>query len=533
MGKKQTTSRKETQRAPRGGFGWLFLLLITGGLLALFVYAPHVITNLGSAPRVPSQLGDQPLDTQDQSADVMTRDVAIEARSLAGDVSGLAQRQDDPVEEAPSRPMIDDPVEESFQDAARGQDILGRAEEAYASYRWEEARSLASSLRGLAVEPAVRLRADDIVDGTRRLEALFQALGTREELTRNLETHPSLVEVVQRGRPNRVVPIASMNEQEPLKLDDPVTWLREQLASAGEVAVLLESRIATMLSAAEVSEVRSAQVDDIIAERRQTMERRVGEFEADPELRDDPMAWYEAARFAYQNHIDDKVVDMLDRALLLSPDLAQTIREDAAQDWFARMIVAMENENRNAATGFMRQIQRYEDTMVYAQARAFYDGNMDELRRAREEAMAQQRAQREAVRERQLQRAQAQGDDQEVERIQERERQQERGPRVASQGDGADTSRGDDRRGTPAPTGSGDMASANASFDKGMEIYQRAQSMGATRDRDQAYREARKHFLAALQVYSAAVEAGDTSVESRMIQTNQLQYACMKYARSF
>ncbi|TVR15364.1 MAG: hypothetical protein EA401_02875 [Planctomycetota bacterium] len=531
MAKKTSPSRSQ-QRAPRRGFGWLFLLLITGGLLAVFVYAPQVISDFGSSPRVPSQLGDQPLDTQDHSSDVMTREVAIEARSLAGEVSGLAQRADDPVDEAPSRPVIEDPIEESFRDSQRGLDILGRAEEAYAAYRWDEARSLASGLSGLDVEPSVRLRADDIIDGTRRLEALFEALGTRDELVRNLETHPSLVEVVQRGRPNRVVPIASMNDQTPLQLDDPVEWLREQLAN-NEVAVLLESRIATTISSEDVSEVRSADVETAISERRQIMERRVAEFEADPEMRDDPMAWYEAARYAYQNHIDDRVVEMLDRALLLSPDLAQTIREDAAQDWFARMIVAMENENRNAATGFMRQIQRYEDTMVYAQARAFYDGNMDELRRAREEAMAQQRAQREEVRQRQLQRAQAQGDEQEVERIQEQERQSAARTPTGSPEQGGDASRGDDRRSTPAPSGSGDIASANTAFDKGMEIYQRAQSMGATRERDQLYREARRHFLSALEVYAAAVESGDTSVESRMIQTNQLQYACMKYARSF
>ena len=50
------------------------------------------------------------------------------------------------------------------------------------------------------------------------------------------------------------------------------------------------------------------------------------------------MAWYEAAKFAYRNRIDDQVVEMLDRALV-TPDLGQTIREDAAQEWFTKMVV--------------------------------------------------------------------------------------------------------------------------------------------------------------------------------------------------
>ncbi|TVR46848.1 MAG: hypothetical protein EA402_02145 [Planctomycetota bacterium] len=513
--RKDQDPRRPT-RGPRGGFGWFIILLVGGGILAVFIWAPQLPQQLLGGAAQPRNLGDEPLATRDQDSAIGSRAVNIEARSLADDVTGLARR---PIDEAPesAAPVIETPEVPQFRDAARGISLLERAETAYASYQWDEARRLANSMRGLDIPPAERLRAEDIIAGTQRLAELFQVLGTRDELVRNLETHPSLVELDMRGRASRGLPVNDMSSRTPIETDDPVAFVRQRLNSAGEVVILFENNIASVVRADTVTEVRPAGVDRVISERRQLMEQRVAEFEQDMELRNDPMAWYEAAKFAFRNRIDDRVVEMLDRALLLAPDLGQVIREDAAQDWFTRMVMAIEGGNRQAATGFMRQIQNYQDTLIYAQARAYYDGNLDQLRQAREEALAQRRAQQESARERRLERAQVTGDEQAVEQIQREIRQvEERDDRI-----------------TAAPPATGDLARANESFDRGMAIYQEAQSMGATRERDNKYREARKHFLAALEIYAAAVERGDTSLEARMTQTNQLQYACMKYARSF
>ena len=231
------------------------------------------------------------------------------------------------------------------------------AETAYAAYGWEEASSLASTIRGLDIEPDLKARAEDIIEGSKRLAALFETLSTREELVRNFETHPSLVEITMRGKPTRVIPIADMSSKTPLVGEDPVEFFRSHLTAHGEVFVIFESNIASKIKAGDVSDIQSAGVEQLIAQRRSVMDSRVREFEGDAELRADPMAWYEAAKFAYRNRIDDQVVEMLDRALLLSPDLGQAIREDAAQEWFTKMVMAMDGGNDPAASGFMRQIQ--------------------------------------------------------------------------------------------------------------------------------------------------------------------------------
>jgi len=507
-------TKSRPQRGPRGGMGWLFLFAAGASVLAVFIFVPDLPRQLLGGNATPKQLGDEPIAMQQQDAQVSSRQVEIAGRTLSGDATNLASKPKEP-ENVPELPVAE-PEKIPFADAAKGQTILDKAEAAYAAYQWDEARSLANSMRGLDLQPETLLRANDIIDGTTRLSALFETLGTREELVRNLETHPSLVEITMRGRPTKVIPISDMSTKEPIEVDDPIAYMRDRLATGGEVPVVFESNIASVLKASDVSGVQSAGVDAVIAERRALMENRVSEFEQDAELRRDPMAWYEAAKYAYRNRIDDRVVDMLDRALLLSPDLGKTIREDAAQEWFTKMVMAMEGGNRSAAVGFMRQVQKYPETFIHAQAVAFYEGNMEELRAARERAVAQRRVQQEQARERRLERAKVSGNEEAVTRVKEQIQEE--------------TAQQEQIAAAPA---SGDMAMANSEFDKAMGMYQQAQAMGATPERDALYKKTRKHFQAALAVYAAAVDKGDMSVEARMTKANQLQYACMKYARSF
>ena len=524
-GKQSTTTKRSSgndggsgkyQRGPRGGMGWLLIFVVAGGLLAVYIFAPDLPRQLLGGSSTPRQLGDEPVATQDQEATVSSRQVDISSRTLSGAADDLAVKEKEPAKEV-AAPIIEDTGPE-FKDAIQGASILAKAEKAYASYQWNEARSLANSMRGLDIEPELKLRIDDIIEGTKRLEALFATLGTREELVRNLETHPSLVQVTVRGQETLIIPISDMSAKTPIETDDPVTYIQDQLAAMGEVPVMQagKSGITYKLKSANVTSVVDANVEKLIADRTATFESRVSEFEQDAEARTDPMAWYEAAKFAYRNRIDGRVVEMLDRALLLSPDLGQDIREDAAQEWFTKMVMASDGGNSAAVKGFMAQITKYKDTLVFEQAQAYYQGNMAALREARSKAVAKRSEQRKEARSRRLERAKRSGDEETVAKVEEQIKEETVQEEQMA-----------------APPASGDIAFADAEFDKAMEMYARAQAMPATRERDALYKKTRVHFINAMNVYAAEVEAGNSSLEAKMTRASQLQFACMKYARTF
>ena len=140
--------------------------------------------------------------TQDQETSVSSREVDISSRTLSGGADNLAAAPVKPKDETPiAGPVVETPEVIVFADSARGKTLLNKAETAYAAYGWEEARSTANLMRSLDIEPEVKARAEDIIEGSKRLADLFDILSTREELVRNLETHPSLVQITMRGKP--------------------------------------------------------------------------------------------------------------------------------------------------------------------------------------------------------------------------------------------------------------------------------------------------------------------------------------------
>ena len=93
------------------------------------------------------------------------------------------------------------------------------------------------------------------------------------------------------------------------------------------------------------------------------------------------MSLYSAAAFAYQNRLDQWVVDMLDKAFKIDSDLASTIRNDRASEFYEKMIIQLDKGNKKTAASFLASLLRrnYEDTDIYPQALRTIRGDLNEL----------------------------------------------------------------------------------------------------------------------------------------------------------
>lgn len=517
------------------GAGWLVIFLLVAGILAVVVFLPAVPASLLAPPPMPEGLGPEPVVTLGVDHEVASRDPVVSARQLRDrpvDLAEAAPEEPEPdLRDLPARPE----PEERFKDRIRGAEVLAEAEAAYRAYAWDEASTRARSILDLDVPPADRQRAEEIIAGTDNLRDLFARLDQKDELRRNIDTHPNLLLVRLKGADAAVLPVEDMNNRRPVTTDDPVAYLQGTLESAGEAPVLYTGDIAGMLKSGEVGEIRPADVAATIAERQRVLADKINRFQADPDLRNDALAWYEAARFAYQNRLDEQVTEFLDRALLLDPELATALREDRASAYYTEMVVAMNAGNRVGASGYMTQlVKHYDDTRVYQEARAFYDGKTEEALAARQAAREERERKLAAAAQAQMERARARADQEALARLQreEQERAQlaSRAPATSDEAVGDEVGSG---RLEATSKADGDEGKADEFFEQGLAIYNQAKEMGATKARDNKYDEAKGWFTKALNLYAALVEGGRGDLADRMTTCAQLRYACIKYKRAF
>ena len=498
-------NRGGNRRAKRGGGGWLVLLLLIGGVAAAVIFAPGFF--MGLLPtKEPANLGDEPTETQDTTGetaakdqdDLATTDFTVDNQQLAPPKEIVKPNEDD----APEGPIIG-------ADEARANELLAKAEAAYFSFDWDAARSTAGKVTSLRASAKVRARAREIISGSDTFEELFSTLDIKDELVRNIETHPQLVTITSRGEDLGVIPLMDMNDKEIPKTNDPAGWVQNQLASKGEVVVQLTSGVATIYKSSQISEVRAADRDAVMMDKQRELAKRVDRLKGS-QLASDALAWYDAGKFAYQNRLDDKVIPMLDQAVKLNPFLGTAVKEDLAQFAYFNMVKSLDNQNRASAAGWKRQIEKYfTDTTIYDQAVAYYANDLGNLRAAREQALAKRREQKERAREERLRRA--------------REAEDEAAMRAIQAESANDIYDGPGEEVVAAA--GGDKGKADTFFNKGCEIMAQAQALGVSDERDQLYAKAEKEFNQAVALY------GKLGLEQEMVQANQYRYACIKYRR--
>lgn len=524
-------SPRRQPRPSRGGGGggfWLGLAVVVGGIGAVYVFAPDLPSRIFGGSSSPGP-GDEPSVAQTSNTTIDTREQT--ATNALTAPSAVARTSTTTAKAAPvATTAAPDPSTKTYADEAKAQTFLAQAEEAYKAAPtikdWSKATSAARKIIGLNAKPATIVRAKDIIRGSEAMAKLFKDLADRDELQRNYDTDPQLVMIGTGPTASYAVPITSMDNIEVVK-GDPVAWINGQRAS-GKITVLLRGKkdfIPASLPSDQVTTVERAKVDEIIAAKQKEFEERLARLK-NGALADNALAWYDAAKFAYQNRLDATVAAMMDRALILDPLLAGSVREDKAAGLFANVVLHLNNRNVKQAAAFMKIItERFADTPSGLQARAFYDSKTKEsaddvakaqeaLRAARRDAAAREAEEARKRREQRVARAKETGDEQEIAAAEKQAPAEEDTPDAA------------------API-SGDEGKADELYAKGEELYKRAIDAGNSSGRDQLYEECNKYLTQAQNLYNQLLEKnpGNTALEEKAFMCNKLRYGSIKQRR--
>lgn len=512
------------------GLGWLVLFVLITGLFALFVFMPDVPRKLMGISEPPTTLGEEPRVTRSTSGETARRSTTIDVPSKVE----VAKTKDpttpitttstkpDPIASTPGS-LQPQTVAEAEVNALK---LLQQAETAHKGFRFETAIRDATKVSGMPVSDNLRNLAQDQIRRSRSLSELFSKLSTKDDLIRNVVTDHRLVVITANGQDVQALPVTSVSEPQPPEVEDGAAWVKLQLQAGRDLAVILVGRDggsggAGSYANAQITNVRPADHDAIKAKVRSTFLKRLEEIESGG-LKNDPLAVYEAARYAYRNRLDQEVATLLDRALVLEPRLASTIREDKAREIFAKLVQSIQvDKNRPAAAGHMTQIEKhYKDTLIHPQARAFFDNDLNGLRMARLKATEAQVAQRQAaLKELKAQAAQV---------AQDKDKSSQLADMVAAvEKEVADTQSEGEEPPQAEPPATGDRAIADKAMSDGTTLLAKAQAMPVCRARDQVYKEAEKFFTKARDLYIKL------KMEAESTQANQYRYACIKMRRSF
>lgn len=364
----------------RPPWGLLALAVVLLGIAGIYLIAPESARRLAgrAGPAPPPDLGASP-------AEILALDGPVLAeRGVAPLPLGpgeIATAHDAVRPLLPSAADPDAPLAIGV-DEARATSLLREAEDAYGAMAWDRAASAASRIVALRCLPETASRASAIARGAPQLKLLFQRLDDRDELSRNWETHPSAVTLSKDGSTLQAVPITSLDDPVTPVEGDPLAWIAGLRASPGSACFLVKgvnqyTRSQEVLAGYTIERVDQAALAVGLGRQLDRMLARIG---ADPDLRADPRAWYEAGRFAYRNRLDARVTAPLDRAVQLDPDLCRTVREGNAAALFGAMVAHLKQGNRKQADIFFGLIdRRYRDTHQAELARLYLQGRTAEL----------------------------------------------------------------------------------------------------------------------------------------------------------
>ncbi len=497
-------------------WGYLVFAVIVLGVFGTFIAAPDVARGLlGGTPAKPDSLGDPPAKAGNVSGG------GLDERALANEMADLgsirtqappaavAVKAPDTSPSKPVKPVVD-------ADEIKAAAALTEAEAAYAAMDWDKAESAARRAAAVAGTPRTKARAADIEIGAPLLKALFKDLGDRDELSRNFETHPSLVRLVKSSGETLAVPITQMEAPYNPVAENPVAWVQAQ-AKIGKVMMLVKG--AKQFTPAQMDvegyEVVLADQATTRTAAQQALSGRVIRVQSDKSAARDAFAWYELGKFAYRNRLDDQVVRNLDTAIGLDPKLAMSVREANAGILFGSLVAHMKNGNKQQAAAFMASLdRRYKDTDSAKQARLFYEGKQAELIAAARESERRQKEEAEARRAALIAAAKKKGDDEGAKRL-------------------IDQAKADDEEEAAALADvpvNGEIAAARQLRDKGAKLLGEAMGMPATDARNHTYGEAAAVLTKAKAAYAAYCEKnkGDSSAEAEMVETSKMLFSAKK-----
>jgi hypothetical protein len=504
------TSSRPTRKSSGGGGFWLLVLIVVLSIGAVFVLVPDLPRSLLGLAKAPDRRSESdPSTAVAITTGTETKDHTAENKvdAHAKDLATAPKPEVKPVE----APVV---VKTTFADETKAGGYLADAEKAYAAMQWTAANNAARKIDGLDVTPKTKVRAKDISKGAVALDKLFKDLGDdKDELIRYYDTHPSLAEVETNGQMSLAVPISSIDNPTPIE-GDPVAAVQAQRAS-GKINLLIKGRkdyMPASMPADLITKVVPVDIAKVMAAKRTELTDRINRLNNGLEGAN-ALAWYYAGRFAYRNRIDERVTEMMDKAVILDPNLVSSVREDKAATLYANVICHIKNGNQKQADAFMAIINRkYADTDQGKQAKLFYEGKTAELLALNKQADERRKQQVEDSRKKRLERAQESGDKEAVSKLNAAPT-----PEVESE---------------PVAANGTNSADADKYYKAGLDLYSHAQTLGATTERNDFYHKAAAEFLKAKAIYVKLVEKnpGDESLAAKMIQNQQLWFGAHKYA---
>lgn len=488
----------------------MFIAVLVGVVAGVYVAAPDLPRRLfGQAP-APKQEGPPPTTAGTVQAELEAKQQELAAQAAKVTVAEKPTAAAKPVAK-PTAPVAK-PVDKATPGEAQAQTLIAQALVPYRAMKWQEAMIIAQRAAALEAKPETKQRARAMVEGCRAIPQLFAQLDDDDELSRNFDTHPSLVIIHQVKEDIFAIPIRSMDDRTPIE-KDPIAYIETQ-RKMGTAVFLMKARnkfLPTPMD--EFGKISKADVPAIIAQRRDEFTSRLNRLKNSEQSRD-PLAWYEAGKVAWQNRLDDLVVDQLDRAVTLDPQLIRSVREDRAAYLFGQMVVQLKNERKNQGAIYMALIDRkYKDTDKGKEARLYYDGKSAELLALAKESDDRRRKAEEERRGALIARAKEAGDEQQAKAIADQASTEEE-PEVQI-------------------AANGDEGSADQSAKEGAQMMAKGQDLGNTDGRDQLYAQALIKLREAVALYSKLVEKNpkDSNLGAKLHAANQMKYQAIKMQR--
>ncbi|MBA3708190.1 MAG: hypothetical protein H0W83_05155 [Planctomycetes bacterium] len=300
---------------------------------------------------------------------------------------------------------------------------------------------------------------------------------------------------------------------------DPVGYIKTKNQAGSKIWALIKGRKDFILGQLPdtIGDVELVDQKAVVAANTSDFQQKVAALRNSARA-NDALAWYDGAKFAYRNRLDDHVTEMLDRALDLDPELVKTVREDKAAKLYANLVFHLQNNNQKQADAYMSIIKRkFADTDQGKQAKLFYEGKTQELTAI---AMQEDQRRKDEAQKRLLARkekAKQAGDEEKLKAIEQEKPVEEPAEEEV------------------VLTGSADEQAAEKAYNDGYALYAKANDMGPVAGRNAVYQQAAKFLEKAGAMYRKLVEKSptDTNLQAKMIKANQMKFGAHKNQTAF
>jgi hypothetical protein len=399
-------------------------------------------------------------------------------------------------------------------------DAMNEAEQSLRQLNFAQATEIL--INGEKEERGLKRRAKPLHARIDAVQSVFDGLATRDQLSRELSAHPLCVEITIIGGEKRLgVPVAAPNDAAFADTDRPASYLKRKLEQNGRAYILTDKGAVETLIDGKCDDIVVADSASIRDQKAQEFSDRWARMQ-EGDLLNDPINWYEAAKFAYRWSLDDWVVPLVEEALKRKNDLVLAVQEDLATDYLTKVVETIDRGDRGNAGRWLGQMRKhFPKTMATKQAAALYNNDQAAMKAAVQEAEKEE--QTVVAQKPQPTKAASQPKAKPVSQP-----KPEPAPVIADTKPVASDALGDPQPATSSkPTGpvAPDRKKADDVFADANKKLAEAQNMLASKKRDVLYKKAEELFSKAKGMYAKL------GADDMVLKANLGRYSCKKMRR--